>query len=114
MVLTPSAVLAQTAPDPEQTDDAATAPNDAAATADEVASPLETGDGDNEIIVTGSRIARPEIAFPNPITSFTSGVDRAIGRNGPDCLPHRHAGASELADRRAEFGLERGLPVGGS
>ncbi len=72
LALAPQGALAQTTPDPEGADDAVTSPNDASATADEVASPLETGDGENEIVVTGSRIARPEFAFPNPITSFTA------------------------------------------
>jgi outer membrane receptor protein involved in Fe transport len=45
---------------------------DAAATASEVAAPQETGPGDNEIVVTGSRIARPELSAPNPVQSFTA------------------------------------------
>lgn len=63
---------AQTTPDPESADDVVTNPDDAAPTADEVAAPIETGTGEEEVIVTGSRIARPEFAFPNPITSFTA------------------------------------------
>lgn len=58
-----------------QDDDPAQGPDqdtDTAATADEVAAPLETGAGDNEIVVTGSRIARPEFSFPNPIQAYTS------------------------------------------
>ena len=58
-----------------QDDDPAQSPQQAAdanATAAEVAGPLETGTGENEIIVTGSRIARPEYASPNPVQSFTS------------------------------------------
>jgi outer membrane receptor protein involved in Fe transport len=46
--------------------------SDTDATAAEVAAPLETGTGDNTIVVTGSRIARPEFAFPNPIQAFTA------------------------------------------
>lgn len=45
---------------------------DVSATAAEVAGPPETGSGDDVIVVTGSRIARPELAFPNPVQSFTS------------------------------------------
>jgi len=58
-----------------QDDDPARSPaadQDAQATAAEVAGPLETGTGENEIVVTGSRIARPEFSSPNPIQSFTS------------------------------------------
>ncbi len=58
-----------------QDDDPTAAPeqqNDASATAAESAAPLETGSGDNDIVVTGSRIARPEYAFPNPIQAYTS------------------------------------------
>lgn len=78
----PAPLLAQgtTTPPPgtpessQQDDDPATAEpqTDTAATAEEVAAPLETGDGSNEIVVTGSRIARPEFSFPNPIQSFTA------------------------------------------
>jgi iron complex outermembrane recepter protein len=42
------------------------------ASAAEVAAPQETGSGDNAIVVTGSRIARPETSFPNPVQSFTA------------------------------------------
>jgi outer membrane receptor protein involved in Fe transport len=58
-----------------QDDDAAQSQaqdSDASATAAEVAAPQETGPGNNEIVVTGSRIARPEVSFPNPIQSFTA------------------------------------------
>ena len=57
-----------------QDDDPSAAPaeqNDADATAAESAAPQDTGSGDNEIIVTGTRIARPEYAFPNPIQAYT-------------------------------------------
>jgi outer membrane receptor protein involved in Fe transport len=74
-----SAQAAQTPPgaseSSQQDDDASASPraqNDAAATAAETAGPLETGAGDNEIVVTGSRISRPEFAFPNPIQAYTS------------------------------------------
>jgi outer membrane receptor protein involved in Fe transport len=59
----------------QQDDDptgSATQDNDTAATAAESAPPLETGPGTNEIVVTGSRIARPEFAFPNPIQAYTA------------------------------------------
>lgn len=75
LTATPGAAWATQASDPQQTQDddpAAARADDAAVTADEIAPPLETGDGSNEIVVTGSRIARPEFAFPNPVTSFTS------------------------------------------
>ena len=52
--------------------DSATQDSDVRSTAAEVASPLETGTGENVIVVTGSRIARPEFASPNPIQSFTT------------------------------------------
>lgn len=79
----PQAVFAQSQPQtppgtPEssqQDDDQTASPqqqNDTAATAEESAAPLETGTGDSEIVVTGSRIARPEFSFPNPIQSFTA------------------------------------------
>lgn len=58
-----------------QDDDPANSPendSDAAAEAQESAGPLETGTGEQQIIVTGSRISRPEFAFPNPIQSYTS------------------------------------------
>lgn len=85
-LISPTAVSAQTVPAAETTppgapqsstqdDDATAAPqqqNDAAATAAESAAPLETGAGDNAIVVTGSRIARPEFSFPNPIQAYTS------------------------------------------
>ncbi len=80
----PAAAWAQSAPaqtplgsaeSSAQDDDPAQSPArdaDAAATADEVAAPQETGPGDNEIVVTGSRIARPELSAPNPVQSFTA------------------------------------------
>ena len=65
-----------------QDDDAAQSPqsdSDVSATAAEVAGPLETGSGQNTIVVTGSRIARPEISSPSPVQSFTS---EAIEQSG--------------------------------
>ena len=80
--LAPSLAWAQTttappgAPESSQQDDdpSATpaAEQDPAATAEESAAPLDTGSGDNAIVVTGSRIARPEFSFPNPVQSYTS------------------------------------------
>lgn len=58
-----------------QDDDPTAAPaeqNDADATAAESAAPQDTGSGENEIIVTGTRIARPEYSFPNPIQAYTA------------------------------------------
>lgn len=58
-----------------QDDDPSAAPAadaDVSATASEVATPEQTGSGDNTIVVTGSRIARPEFSFPNPIQAYTS------------------------------------------
>lgn len=52
---------------------------DVQATAAEVAGPLETGTGGESIVVTGSRISRPELAFPNPVQSFTA---EAIEQSG--------------------------------
>lgn len=45
---------------------------DAAPTAEDVVAPQESVDETEAIIVTGSRIARPELDFPNPIVSITS------------------------------------------
>jgi outer membrane receptor protein involved in Fe transport len=59
----------------QQDDDPSGSPaqeNDVAATASETAGPLETGTGNADIVVTGSRIARPEFAFPNPIQAYTA------------------------------------------
>lgn len=81
VVATPAAAQDTQTPPPgapqssQQDDDPAASPeaqNDAAATAAETAGPLETGSGDNDIVVTGSRIARPEFAFPNPIQAYTA------------------------------------------
>lgn len=58
-----------------QDDDPTAAPaeqNDADATAAESAGPLDTGSGDNEIVVTGTRLQRPEYAYPNPVQAYTS------------------------------------------
>ncbi|HEV2748812.1 MAG TPA: TonB-dependent receptor [Allosphingosinicella sp.] len=52
---------------------------DAPAAADEMAGPVETGDGGEDIVVTGSRIARPEFALPNPVQSFTSAAIEQSG-----------------------------------
>jgi outer membrane receptor protein involved in Fe transport len=71
------------APESSQQDDDATASpeqdTDAAATAAESAAPLETGTGDNIITVTGSRIARPEFSFPNPVQAYTSETIQQAG-----------------------------------
>ena len=62
--------LAQTAPTPEPQ----TAP--AAPTATDTADEPEV----NDVIVTGSRIARPEIDSPTPVTSYTSANLQQSGR----------------------------------
>src|SRR5690349_14944026 len=82
VALAPSTALAQAAETPPgtpqsstQDDDPSAAPaedQDADATAAEVATPQETGSGDNEIVVTGSRIARPEFSAPNPVQSYSA------------------------------------------
>lgn len=70
----PGVAFAQVAAEaPEaQTDD-----SDATPEAGDVAAPTDSDDeatpsADEEIVVTGSRIARPETDFPNPITSITA------------------------------------------
>lgn len=80
----PAPVFAQSSTPNEadaQDDDPSTTEGqqDTAAEAQDVAGPLETGDGSNEIVVTGSRIARPEFAFPNPIQSFTAAAVEQSG-----------------------------------
>ena len=65
-----------------QDDDPTASPEqdqDTAATAAESAAPLDTGEGDNAIVVTGSRIARPEFSFPNPIQAYTSETIQQAG-----------------------------------
>ena len=64
-----TAAMAQT------TNPSPTAPNGAAPTdkAQDVASPAEGATGQTQdVVVTGSRIKRPETDFPNPITSVTA------------------------------------------
>jgi outer membrane receptor protein involved in Fe transport len=90
-VLAPATAFAQTAPvetppgTPEsstQDDDATALPQqdtDTAATAQESAGPLDTGSGDNTIVVTGSRIARPEFSNPNPIQAYTAETIQQAG-----------------------------------
>jgi iron complex outermembrane recepter protein len=100
-LVTPTASFAQTAPPADATppgapqsstqdDDATAAPqqqNDVAATAAESSPPLNTGAGDNAIVVTGSRIARPEFAFPNPIQAYTAeSLEQAGATNITDFL----------------------------
>mgnify|MGYP006144987501 CR=1 FL=1 len=70
-------------PESSEQDDTATAQppedQDADATAAESAAPLETGSGENEIVVTGTRIARPEFSFPNPVQAYTSETIQQAG-----------------------------------
>jgi iron complex outermembrane recepter protein len=102
-----------------QDDDPANAPaqdSDTAATAAEVAAPTETGDGNNEIVVTGSRIARPEFAFPNPIQAFTNETIQQSGEtNITEFLVDSPAllGSSTSADN-AGSSLGSALAVGGN
>ncbi len=88
---------AQTAPTP----DPQTTP--AVATADETA--LEPDSGD--VIVTGSRIARPEIDSPTPVTSFSAENLQQSGRvNVTDFLVQNPAllGSSTSADQSGSTG----------
>jgi outer membrane receptor protein involved in Fe transport len=65
-----------------QDDDPAAAPEeqtDSDATAAESAAPLDTGSGDNTIVVTGTRIERPEFTFPNPVQAYTSETIQQAG-----------------------------------
>jgi len=82
--------------DPSTTTDA-----DSQATASEVASMQETGTGENVVVVTGSRIARPEFSFPNPISSYTSeSIEQSGDTNLTDFLLDNPAlvGSSGNAD----------------
>ena len=65
-----------------QDDDPTASPeadSDTEQSAAESAAPLDTGSGDNEIVVTGSRIARPEFSFPNPVQAYTSETIQQAG-----------------------------------
>lgn len=106
---TGSPAFAQSQPTPpgspessQQDDDPSTATDaDAQATASEVAAMQETGTGDNVVVVTGSRISRPEFAFPNPISSYTSeAVEQSGDTNLTDFLLDNPAlvGSSGNAD----------------
>ena len=72
-LLSATAVQAQVAPTPTQ-DPVAAAP-----TADDVATPADSPD-ETEIIVTGSRIARPELSSPTPIISYSAATLEQSGR----------------------------------
>jgi outer membrane receptor protein involved in Fe transport len=103
----------------QQDDDPSASPaadSDTAATAAESAGPLETGEGGNEIVVTGSRIARPEFAFPNPIQAFTSEtIEQSGDTNITDFLVDSPAllGSSTSADN-AGSNTGSALTVGGN
>jgi outer membrane receptor protein involved in Fe transport len=108
------------APQSSQQDDTVTADpaadSDTAATAAETAGPLETGTGNNEIVVTGSRIARPEFAFPNPIQAFTSeNLEQSGETNLTEFLVDSPAllGSSTSADN-AGSNTTSALSVGGN
>lgn len=96
---TPSAAFAQAT---EQTPESQTEDAGQQATAEEVAGPLETPeDAEAEIVVTGSRIARPEFDTPNPITSFTAAsIEQSGLTNVTDFLVQNPAliGSSTSAD----------------
>lgn len=65
-----------------QDDDPSASPaqeEDVSATAAEVAAPQQTGTGENTIVVTGTRIARPEFSFPNPVQTYTSETIQQAG-----------------------------------
>lgn len=71
------------APESSSQDDDPTASQeqqtDTEQSAAESAAPLDTGTGENEIVVTGSRIARPEFSFPNPVQAYTSETIQQAG-----------------------------------
>jgi iron complex outermembrane recepter protein len=74
-----SAQAGQRQPSPAAPDDRPRDDADTSATAADVAGPLQTGTGEQDIVVTGSRISRPELAFPNPVQSFTSAAIEQSG-----------------------------------
>ncbi|MBJ6120322.1 TonB-dependent receptor plug domain-containing protein [Sphingomonas mollis] len=91
---------AQTAPTPTQ------APVDAAPTAADVATPSDEA-GDTEIVVTGSRIARPELDSPTPVTSYSAATLQQSGRvNVTDFLAQTPAliGSSTSAQQSGSTG----------
>lgn len=49
-------------------------------TADNVATVTDDASGDADIVVTGSRIARPEVDAPTPVTSFSAATLQQSGR----------------------------------
>lgn len=71
--LVASAASAQVAPTPQQD------PVDGAPTAEDVGTPSDEPQSE-EVVVTGSRIARPEIDQPNPVTSFSAATLEQSGR----------------------------------
>ena len=80
MLLLPVAAQAQTAgsaPDVEQARDAQGTAGARAAVSAPAASPAEAAA--DEIVVTGSRISRPEFAAPNPITSLNAAAIQQSG-----------------------------------
>lgn len=94
--LVASAASAQTAPTPQQD------PVDGAPTAADVDTPVTQPDETDEVVVTGSRIARPEIDQPNPITSFSAATLDQSGRvNVTDFLVQNPAllGSTTSADQ---------------
>lgn len=90
----PSAAFAQVGPaasgaeSAAQDNDAAAQPNatDVQPTAQDAARASAAG-AEDAIVITGSRIARPELAFPNPVQSFTSaGIEQSGDTNLTDFL----------------------------
>ena len=82
VLLLPGVALAQDAtptpsPDVNSAQQAQGAADAGAPATAATARPAEARDG--EIVVTGSRIARPEFAAPNPITSFTAAAIQQSG-----------------------------------
>ncbi|WP_231733769.1 MULTISPECIES: TonB-dependent receptor plug domain-containing protein [unclassified Sphingomonas] len=74
--------------------------------AEDVATPTQQPD-DEVVVVTGSRIARPEISSPNPITSFSAATLEQSGRtNLTDFLVQNPAliGSTTSADQSGSTG----------
>lgn len=65
-----------------QTAEPSTAEQSIAPEADDVATPSQQADATEgaEVVVTGSRIARPELSSPNPVTSFSAATLEQSGR----------------------------------
>ena len=75
-----SAAVSALAAHPASAQDQAATPPDAAPTAADTATPTDNPD-DTDIVITGSRIGRPEIDSPTPVTSFSAANLQQSGRN---------------------------------